>query len=303
MLTPKMSVAQLILPPSPYRETNVPRKLAQPMLNSTLHELAMDFHEILYSVQERVATITLNRPEKLNAWTPVMEIKFEAAIRAASADEGIRSILVTGAGRGFCAGADLGLLKSLSKRSGAHARPPRQQYLTRYSWMHEIPKPIIAAVNGPAVGLGCVIPLYCDIRLASPQARFCAIFAKRGLIAEFGIAWILPHLVGLGNATDMLFTGRTVDAEEAVRMGLVSELLAEEDFPAHAWDFAHRMASTVSPRSIAVIKRQIYGALNENLGAAIATGFDEMMLSLECEDFKEGVAHFLEKRPARFTGR
>ena len=263
----------------------------------------MNFREILYSVQDRVATITLNRPEKLNAWTPVMEGEFENAMRAATVDDGVRSILVTGAGRGFCAGADMSFLKSLGNRPATDARPARDEYLTRYSWMHEIPKPIIAAVNGPAVGLGCVIPLYCDIRLASPQAQFCAIFAKRGLIAEFGIAWILPHLVGLGNATDMLFTGRTVDAEEAVRMGLVSELLAEEDFPAHAWDFARKMASTVSPRSIAVIKRQIYGALNETLGASIARGFDEMMLSLECEDFKEGVAHFLEKRPPRFKGK
>jgi enoyl-CoA hydratase/carnithine racemase len=263
----------------------------------------MEFREILYSVQDRVATITLNRPERLNAWTTVMEEDFEKAVRAAGTDDAVRAILITGAGRGFCSGADMNLLKSLSKGSGTDARPAREQYLTRYSWMHEIPKPIIAAVNGPAVGLGCVIPLYCDIRLASPQAQFCAVFAKRGLIAEFGIAWLLPHLVGLGNATDMLFTGRTVDAEEAVRMGLVSELLAEEDFPAHAWEFARNIAHTVSPRSIAVIKGQIYGALNENLGGAIARGFDEMMLSLQCEDFREGVAHFLEKRPPRFTGR
>jgi enoyl-CoA hydratase/carnithine racemase len=158
--------------------------------------------------------------------------------------------------------------------------------------MLEIPKPIIAAVNGPAVGLGCVIPLYCDIRLASPQAQFCTVFAKRGLVAEFGIAWMLPHLVGLGNAVDMM-----VDAEEAVRMGLVSELLPEEDFPAHAWDFARQIARGVSPRSLAVIKRQVYSALDENLNASIARGFGEMLKSLESEDFKEGVAHFIEKRP------
>ncbi len=263
----------------------------------------MTFREILYTVQDRVATITLNRPDKLNAWTQVMEAEFETAVRAAADDEGVRAILVTGAGRGFCAGADMSMLKALSRRAEPEARPAKEQYLTRYSWMHEIPKPIIAAVNGPAVGLGCVIPLYCDIRLASPQAQFCAIFAKRGLIAEFGIAWLLPHLVGLGNAMDMLFTGRMVDAEEAVRMGLVSELLPEEDFPAHAWDFARKMAHSVSPRSLAVIKRQVYGALSENLGAAISRGFDEMALSLTCEDFKEGIAHFLEKRPARFQGR
>lgn len=263
----------------------------------------MNFREILYSVQDRVATITLNRPEKLNAWTQVMEVEFEASVRQAAADDKVRAILVTGAGRAFCAGADMSMLKALSKGSGAGARPSREQSLTRYSWMLEIPKPIIAAVNGPAVGLGCVIPLYCDIRLASPQAQFCTIFAKRGLIAEFGIAWMLPHLVGLGNAVDMLFTARMVDAEEARRIGLVSELLPEEDFPAHAWDFARKMANGVSPRSLAVIKRQVYAALEENLGAAIGRGYNEMLASLECEDFKEGVAHFLEKRAAKFQGR
>ena len=266
----------------------------------------MTYREILYTVQDRVATVTLNRPDKLNAWTAVMEDEFESAIRAAGAEEMVRAILVTGSGRGFCAGADMSMLNKLARKPGVTdggATPAREQYLTRYSWMLEIPKPIIAAVNGPAIGLGCVIPLYCDIRLASPQAQFSAIFAKRGLIAEFGAAWMLPHIVGLGNAIDMLFTARKVDAEEALRMGLVSELLPEEDFPAHAWDFARRMAHSVSPRSLAVIKRQVYQALNENLGASIARGFDEMLESLACEDFKEGVAHFLEKRPARFQGR
>jgi enoyl-CoA hydratase/carnithine racemase len=263
----------------------------------------MNFHEILYSVSDRVATITLNRPDKLNAWTQLMESEFEAAVRQAGADENIRTILLTGAGRAFCAGADMSMLKMLARTAGSNGRPPKEQYLNRYSWLLEVPKPIIAAVNGPAIGLGCVIPLYCDIRLASPQAQFCAIFAKRGLIAEFGIAWILPHLVGLGNAMDMLLTARMVEAEEAIRMGLVSELLPEEDFPAHAWDFARKIAHTVSPRSTAVIKRQIYAAMNENLADSISRGFDEMMASLECQDFKEGVAHFLEKRPARFTGK
>lgn len=264
----------------------------------------MNFREILYSVTDRVASVTLNRPEKLNAWTSGMEAEFEEAIRTAGSDSNVRAILLTGAARGFCAGADMSMLKSLARRpDSAAGRPPKEQYLNRYSWLLEIPKPIIAAVNGPAIGLGCVIPLYCDIRLASPQAQFCAIFAKRGLIAEFGIAWMLPHLVGLGNAVDMLFTGRMVGAEEAVRMGLVSELLPEEDFPAHAWDFARKVAHTASPRSLTIIKRQIYRALDETLHASIARGYEEMMESLECEDFKEGVAHFLEKRPARFTGR
>lgn len=263
----------------------------------------MSYREIIYSLQDRVATVTLNRPDKLNAWTAVMEDEFEDAIGTAGRDESVRAILVTGAGRGFCAGADMSMLNRLTQKKEGFPASDREKYITRYAWMLDVPKPIIAAVNGPAVGLGCVIPLYCDIRLASPQAQFCAIFAKRGLIAEFGAAWMLPHLVGLGNAIDMLFTARMVDAEEAARMGLVSELLPEEDFPAHAFDFAKKMANGVSPRSLGVIKRQIYASLNENLSASIARGFDEMMQSLQCEDFKEGVAHYLEKRPARFTGR
>jgi enoyl-CoA hydratase/carnithine racemase len=267
----------------------------------------MNYHEIVYSVAERVATVTLNRPDKLNAWTAVMEEEFEAALQRASADENVRAILVTGAGRGFCAGADMSLLNRLSKAGGEGGAFPSstgaEAYRRRYSWMLEVPKPVIAAVNGPAVGLGCVIPLYCDIRLASPKAQFCTVFARRGLIAEFGIAWMLPHLVGLGNAIDMLFTARMVGAEEALRMGLVSELMGEEDFPAHSFDFAKNIANSLSPRSLGVIKKQIYASLAEPLGGSIERAYEQMLASLKSDDFKEGVAHFLEKRAPRFPGR
>jgi enoyl-CoA hydratase/carnithine racemase len=269
----------------------------------------MPYSELLYSVGEAVATVTLNRPDRLNAWTWTMEQEFMDALRSASSDPAVRAIVLTGAGRGFCAGADMSLLESLTAQGrpeGGHQHPvvdfpgSRKQ---RYSWLLNIEKPLIAAINGPAVGLGFIIPLYCDIRLASSSAKFSTIFAKRGLIAEYGLAWLLPHITGLGAALELLITGRTFNAEEALRLGLVHQVIPEAGFAAQAQDYAAAIAASVSPRSVAVMKRQLYAALEEPLDAAISRAFGEMLSSLKSEDFKEGVSHFLEKRPAKFTGR
>ena len=269
----------------------------------------MPYSELLYSISGQVATVTLNRPDKLNAWTWNMERELMDALRLASADPAVRAIVLTGAGRGFCAGADMALLHSLTaegRPEGGHEHPevdfpgPRKH---RYSWLLNIEKPLIAAINGPAVGLGFIIPLYCDLRLASSSAKFSTIFAKRGLIAEYGLAWLLPHIAGLGAALDLLLTGRTFDAEEALRLGVVQRVLPAEDFAVQAHAFAAHLAACVSPRSVAVIKRQLYAALEQPLGASIAAAFDEMLASLKCQDFKEGVNHFLEKRSPNFTGK
>jgi len=165
-----------------------------------------------------------------------------------------------------------------------------------------VPKPIIAAINGPAVGLGFILPLNCDFRFASERARFSVIFSKRGLVAEYGLAWMLPRLVGVGNAVELMHTSKFVDAREALRIGQVSRVLPEENFLGALQEFARELAPTVSPRSLRVMKRQIYGLL-QNLGGAFDLAIEEMKGSFGTEDFKEGVAHFLEKRPSVFTGR
>jgi enoyl-CoA hydratase/carnithine racemase len=273
--------------------------------------------ETLYNVADRVATITLNRPDKLNAWTGTMEQEVRAAMHEAENDANVRVIILTGAGRGFCAGADMSLLGSIAQQglgdqgrehvlrnSGNGGRPGvRPDFQKKYSYFPSIQKPVIAAVNGPAVGLGFIITLYCDLRFASDSARFGTAFAKRGLIAEYGISWMLPRLIGPANAMDMLFSARLVDASEALRMGLVNQVFPQDSFLQSVSAYAKDLANNVSPRSLRVIKEQIYNGMFQTLSEAFEGAEQEMVKSLQCEDFKEGVAHFLEKRAPAFTGR
>lgn len=271
--------------------------------------------EALYQVADRVATITLNRPEKLNAWTAVMEQEVRSAIEDAERDDQVRVIVLTGAGRGFCAGADMSLLSNVADRgldegtrdralqTGAAREGVRSDFQKKYSYFPAVEKPVIAAINGPVVGLGLVVALYCDLRWASDAARFSTAFARRGLIAEYGMAWMLPRLVGLPNALDLLLSARTIDAAEALRMGLVNQVLPNDVFLEKVGENARDMASNVSPRSLRVIKRQVYDAMFQTLSEAFETSEREMLASLQSKDFKEGVAHFIEKRAPAFTGR
>ncbi len=271
----------------------------------------MPYQQILYGVSERVATVTLHRPDRLNAWTAQMEQEVNDAVRQAAADDGVRAILLTGAGRGFCAGADMSLLSGLAGSGDPWAATVdvplgdgiRRDFQKKYVWLLSVPKPILAAINGPAVGLGFVIPLYCDLRIASEAASFATIFSKRGLVAEYGLAWMLPRLVGLGNALDLLFTSRRIDAREALRLGLVQRVLPEEGFLEAAQGLARELAAGVSPRSLRIMKRQIYEAQFQGLGEAVDLAFEETLGCFATEDFREGVAHYLEKRAPAFTGR
>jgi enoyl-CoA hydratase/carnithine racemase len=167
----------------------------------------------------------------------------------------------------------------------------------------DIKKPILGAINGAAAGLGMVIALYCDIRFASEKAKFSTAFSRRGLIAEYGMAWMLPRIVGIANALDLLYSARLVEAEEALRMGLVSRVYAEASFQSEVRKYAAELANAVSPRSMRVIKRQVYEGLVQSLGDSIDSANEEMVRALACEDFKEGVAHFLEKRAPAFSGK
>ena len=276
----------------------------------------MPTQETLYNVANRVATITLNRPDKLNAWTALMESEVRSHMENAERDDDIRVIVLTGAGRGFCAGADMSRLSAVAEHGlddrgreqvlhneGNRREGVSPDFQKRYSYFPAIGKPVIAAINGPAVGLGLVITLYCDLRLASESARFSTTFARRGLVAEYGMAWMLPRIIGTANALDLLFSARTVDSAEALRMGLVNRIFPQEAFLARVQEYAHDLASSVSPRSLRIIKRQVYEAMLQPLSEAFEVSVREMMASFRTEDFKEGVAHFVEKRPAAFTGR
>lgn len=278
----------------------------------------MAYREILYDVSGGIATITLNRPDKMNAWTATMEQEVRGAMLAADADAAVRVIILTGAGRGFCAGADMSLLSTVAaqglnvegragflRNSDAEGADTgiRPDFQKKYSYFPSLTKPVIGAINGAAVGLGFVLSLYCDLRFAGSEARFGTAFARRGLIAEYGVSWLLPRLVGVANALDLLFSARLIDGAEAHRIGLVNGVFPQVDFYDSVRAYASALVENVSPRSMKVMKRQVYNALFQTLGEAFETAEEEMVLSLQCEDFKEGVAHFLEKRAPRFTGR
>ena len=279
----------------------------------------MGYAEILYEVKDRVATVTLNRPDKLNAWTAVMGREVRAAMQEASEDDGVRVIVLTGAGRGFCAGADMGLLSGLS--GNAPAGEDAEAVLRRegtpggaesgaaaelrgpYAYFPTLAKPVLAALNGATAGLGLVVALYCDLRIAGDAAVFTTAFSRRGLIAEHGISWTLPKVVGLPNALDLLLSARKVDAAEALRLGLVNRVLPQAELAAGVRAYARELCDLVSPRSLAVIKRQLWDAQFQTLAEATSAADEEMVKSFDAADFKEGVAHFVEKRAPRFTGR
>ncbi len=289
----------------------------------------MPYEQIIYTVAGQMATITLNRPDKLNAWTPVMAEEVRDAIYSAAGNNDVRVIVLTGAGRGFCAGADMTELKEAAgqgasdlngtespekavsilmgtrteeERGEKNLYDARTDFRKRYSYLPSIPKPIIAAINGPAAGLGLIIALYCDLRFASEKARFSTAFSRRGLIAEHGISWLLPRIVGLSNALDLLFSARTFDADEALRLGLVNRLFPEATFTESVLAYAAELATVVSPRSLGVIKKQVWEAQFQTLAEAAGAADRELVRSIESKDFREGVAHFIEKRPPAFTG-
>lgn len=276
----------------------------------------MSYAEILYSVTGAVAEVTLNRPEKLNAWTMRMSAEVEHALRTADGDGAVRAIIVTGAGKGYCAGADMAMLQSF-QQGGAATSPAAelgeplpeldpslpQAFRGPYSYPLALSKPVIAAVNGVAAGLGLSYMLYYDMRIASERARFGTVFARRGLIAEHGSAWLLPRLVGMHHACDLLFSGRLIDAQEALQMGLVNRVVPHDELLPTVRAAAAEIATHCSPRSIRIMKRQLYGDLFVDLGSALSEADREMLQSFATEDFREGVASFVERRTPRFTGR
>lgn len=275
----------------------------------------MAYEEIGYEVADWIATITLNRPDKLNAWTLRMEREYRAALLDAEQRDDVRVIIVTGAGRGFCAGADMSLLSAvqdgnldLDAEGGAAAEPGAhpdvpEAFKKPYSFPPGVRKPILAAINGHAMGIGLVHAAYCDIRFASDRAKFGTAFVQRGLIAEHGICWLLPRLIGPQHAMDLLFSGRIIEADEALRMGLVAKVVPHDDLLPTVREYATHLATKCSPRSIAIMKRQVWDSQLRELGPAIDVAIKEMFDSFGSADFLEGVSSFLERRPPNFSGK
>ncbi len=283
------------------------------------------YQEIIVDEVDRVVTITLNRPDRLNAWTPTMAAEVERAVIDAGSREDVRCIVITGAGRGFCAGADMDGLQTIQSRAsdGAGAAVgatvgedtgalPFQDgpgpdldahYNGRFTYLYKCPKPIIAAINGPCAGIGFVFALYADFRFAAADAKFTTAFSQRGLIAEHGISWILPRLIGEAQALELLFTAKKFPGTEAARIGLVNEALEGAALMDHVREVAHHLAHNVSPRSVAIMKWQIRKAYFQSFDDALELADEAMNTSFATADFKEGVASFVERRAASFTGR
>lgn len=268
------------------------------------------YQDILYEVDDPVATITLNRPDSLNAWTQRMAAEVRHAVYAAEADPAVVGIVITGAGRAFCAGADMKNLQSLSSGGGVDdvpdgldATPPEPlppDFDGEYTYLMAVKKPVIAAINGAVAGMAVPIALSCDIRFMAADAPLLTAFAQRGLIAEWGIAWLLPRVAGTGHALDLLFSSRKVTGEEAAAMGLVNKALPADEVLAHSQSYVRDLAARVSPTSLSIMKRQVYEQLTATLGPSEREARKLMVESFGRPDFKEGVASFLEKRPPNF---
>ncbi len=270
------------------------------------------YDEILYDVSDPIATITLNRPKRLNALTDRMMAELRHAIADAEADASVAGILLTGAGRGFCAGADMQGLSATAER-GATSRadlsdlsaspgdPEMEAFNVTFGYLLTVRKPILAAVNGPCAGLGLGIAALCDLRFASETAIFNTAFAARGLIAEHGTAWILPRLLGPARALDVLWSARRVEAEEAMSLGLVNRVFPGDDLIAESRAYLENLTNSVSPTSLMIMKQQVYRGLQLSFGESMREANKLMEVSLERPDFKEGVSSFLERRPPKFT--
>ncbi len=251
------------------------------------------------TVEDGVALLTLNRPDRLNAWTGEMEHAYFGLLEECADAEDVRVIVVTGAGRGFCAGADMQELQAIGDGTlDASAAPDDRRPQT---FPLSIPKPIIAAINGACAGIGLVQALMCDIRFAAEGAKLTTAFARRGLIAEHGISWMLPRLVGPARALDLLLSGRVVLGQEAQALGLVNRSLAPERLLETTLGYARELAVSCSPASMARIKRQVYADLQQGLPDALGEADRLMFESFTAPDFAEGVTSFLERRDPRFA--
>jgi enoyl-CoA hydratase/carnithine racemase len=241
-----------------------------------------------------VLTLTFNAPERRNGWDSDMAEAYYGELTAAAGDPLVRAVVVTGAGKTFCPGADLG-------RLGRLAEPGAVLPHVGVDVPRLFPKPLIAAINGACAGVGLVQALVCHVRFAAEGAKFSTSFARRGLVAEYGIAWILTRLVGQENALDLLLSGRTFDAAEAKALGMVSRVVPREDVLTAAQAYARDIAVNCAPRSLAAIIGQVHADAESDFAAAQDRAFERVDEFIGGPDLREGLMSFMEKRPPRFA--
>lgn len=271
------------------------------------------YKEIIYDVADPVATITMNRPDRLNAFTTRMLAELRHALAEAEKDARVVGIVLTGAGRGFCAGMDMAALDDLSEGSesagedlsGFDADPGNPdmgpQFATMYNHLLGLRKPIVAAVNGAAAGMGMAYALLCDMRFVARNAKFTTAFSQRGLVAEHATSWVLPRLIGTSRALDLLWSARKFDGVEAKELGIADRLCEPGESVTDATAYLTELAQVASPMSLMLMKQQVYKHIDMPLGPAMEETIRLMDESLKREDFREGVRSFIERRPPRFA--
>jgi enoyl-CoA hydratase/carnithine racemase len=272
----------------------------------------MELKVTRYEVRDRVATLTLSRPERLNSWTGRMHTEYRFLLDRAERDDGVRVVVVTGDGRGFCAGADTAALETHVARGGYDPGTPddlatpgygvRPEFDANFAFQFGLSKPIIAAINGAAAGVGLVIACYADLRFAVRGAKLTTAHGRLNLPAEYGLSWLLPRLIGVTHANDLLLSSRVFLTDEAFEMGLLNGLLEPQELLPHTYAYARRLIDEVSPGSLRETKRQIYSDLHRDVASAVRAAdalLDEMTTQ---PDYREAVAAFTEKRPPRWSG-
>jgi enoyl-CoA hydratase/carnithine racemase len=271
----------------------------------------MDLKVTHYEVDDRVATLTLNRPERLNSWTGRMHAEYRWVLEQAEADEDVRVVVITGAGRGFCAGADTAALATHVERGAYDAGTPddlampgygiRPEFDADFAFHFGLSKPIIAAINGPAAGVGFAIACYADLRFAVPGVKLTSAHGRLALPAEFGLSWLLPRMIGLTRANDILLSSRVFLSDEAMELGLLNALVEPSELLPHSYAYARRLADEVAPGSLAATKRQIYTDLHRDAASAVRDAQQRLEEMMKRADYREAVAAYMEKRPARWT--
>jgi enoyl-CoA hydratase/carnithine racemase len=277
-----------------------------------VREEVLELKTIQYEVVDEVATITLHRPHRMNAWTGRMHTEYRHLLRQADLSSEVRIIVVTGSGKGFCVGADSKALEGHVKKGGYDAGTPDElaepgtgisaDFEASFAYHFGLQKPVVAAINGPAAGVGLVLACFADIRFAVPDVKFTTAHGKLNFPAEYGLSWLLPRLIGLGKANDLLLTSRVFSSNEAFDMGLVNQLFEPEDLMRRTYEYVRGMIDTVSPGSLRETKWQIYKDLHRDVASSVRNSEALIETMSQQKDFTEGVKAFMEKRKPKWTG-
>ena len=272
----------------------------------------MELKTVKYEVDDEIATISLNRPHRMNAWTGRMHTEYRWVLAGADKDPEVRVIVVTGEGRGFCVGADSQALEGHIEKGGYDPGTPdplaepgfgtSDEFDASFAYHFGLRKPVIAAINGPAAGVGLVLACFADIRFSVPSVKFTTAHGKLNFPAEYGLSWLLPRLIGLPAANDLLLTSRVFTSDEAFELGLVNRLVAPEKLLEETYAYARMMKNTVSPASLRETKWQIYRDQHRGVASAVADSEKLLNEMSKQKDYKEGVKAFLEKRKPNWTG-